>query len=189
MGSKRKSILRVILLLMVVCIVITGSPKLVCADTILKQKNDLLQTSDLSVNKVLVSASNKNIYDTNATLYEKADNKIIDYAYSFLGKPYVYGASGPNAFDCSGFTKFVYNYFSKDLPRTAEAQYKSGAKIERNNLQAGDLVFFNTDSNYGHVGIYIGNGDFIHASSSKGITISSINDGYYNDKYAGAVRY
>lgn len=189
MIPKHKSLLKIMLFLMAICIIITGSAKVVSADTILKQNNYLLQTSDLQVNKVIVSANIKNVYDTNATLYNKVNNKVVNYAYSFLGKPYVYGASGPNAFDCSGFTKFIYNYFSKELPRTSEAQYNSGKKIDRKDIQTGDLVFFNTDSNFGHVGIYIGDGDFIHASSSKGVTISSLNDGYYNDKYAGAVRY
>ena len=163
MNSKRSNFLKVTLLLISISIIFTVTSK-------------------------IVSANNKNVYDTNAKLYDKSNNEVINYAYSFLGKPYIYGASGPNAFDCSGFTKFIYKYFSKDLPRTCKEQYNSGIKVQRKDLHAGDLVFFNIDSKCCHVGIYIANGEFIHASSSKGVAISSINDEYYNDKYFGAVR-
>lgn len=116
-------------------------------------------------------------------------NQIVNYAYNFIGTPYVFGANGPNAFDCSSFTKYVYSYFRISIPRTSQEQYSKGAKIGIEDLQPGDLVFFNTYTNLGHVGIYIGDGDFIHASSTKGVTISSIYNEYYHSRYAGAVRY
>lgn len=117
------------------------------------------------------------------------ENNIISYAYKFIGTPYVFGGNGPNSFDCSGFTKYVFQSMAINLPRTSQEQYNKGNYISREELIIGDLVFFNTYTTLGHVGIYIGNGDFIHASSSEGVTISSLNNEYYNSKYAGAVRY
>ena len=185
MNYKRSNFLKVTFLLILISIIFTVISKSVYVNIILKQNNSIFQTRDLTVNKVTVLSSNKKVYDT----YDKSNNELLNYAYSFLGKPYIYGESGPNAFDCSGFTKFVYKYFSKDLPRTSKEQYNSGIKVQRKDLQTGDLVFFNIASECCHVGIYIGNGNFIHASSSKGVSISSINNKYYNDKYYGAARY
>lgn len=116
-------------------------------------------------------------------------NQLISNAYNYIGTQYIYGANGPNAFDCSGFTKYIFSSMGIDIPRTSQTQYQFGLKIDYESLQCGDLVFFNTYTNLGHVGIYIGNGEFIHASCSKGVTVSSLSDYYYRDKYAGAVRY
>lgn len=87
---------------------------------------------------------------------------IVNYAYKFLGTPYVYGGSTPRGFDCSGFTKYVFNHFGVSLPRTSRSQSTVGKAVSYNNLQAGDLVFFG----YGgvsHVGIYIGGGTMVHS--------------------------
>lgn len=116
-------------------------------------------------------------------------NEVVNYAYKFLGKPYVYGAAGPNAFDCSGLTQYVYNKFGVDISRTTYTQVNVGTKVDKNNLRAGDLVFFNTYGSISHVGIYIGNGEFIHAPrSGKPVMVSSLSDGYYAQKYATARR-
>lgn len=116
-------------------------------------------------------------------------SEVVNYAYKFLGKPYVYGAAGPNAFDCSGLTQYVYNRFGIDLSRTTYSQVNQGVKVDRSNLIAGDLVFFNTEGSISHVGIYIGNGEFIHAPrTGKPVMVSSLNDGYYAQKYATARR-
>lgn len=132
-----------------------------------------------------VGANSTNISRGTTSVY----NQVVSYAYNFIGTPYIYGANGPNSFDCSGFTKYVFSSASINLPRTSQLQFSEGNKIDRENLQVGDLVFFNTDTNLGHVGIYIGNDEFIHASLSKGVTISSLNNPYYAPRYAGAVRY
>lgn len=95
---------------------------------------------------------------------------------------------GPNAFDCSGFTSYVYRHFGVSLPRTASSQFSVGSAVSRNNLAPGDLVFFNTVGYLGHVGLYIGGGDFIHAASSGRVKISSLSEGYYRTRYAGARR-
>ena len=101
------------------------------------------------------------------------------------------GASGPTVFDCSGFTSWVYSKNGKSLPRTAAAQYSGTARVSKDGLTPGDLVFFagTYKSGISHVGIYIGGGQFIHAANSKtGVTISSLNSGYYSAHYAGAGR-
>lgn len=84
---------------------------------------------------------------------------IVSEAKKHLGKPYVYGATGPSSFDCSGFTQYVYKTLGINLSRTTYTQIKEGTSVARANLQAGDLVFTNT----GHVGIYVGGGQIIHA--------------------------
>ena len=120
-------------------------------------------------------------------------NKVIALAKAQSGKPYVYGTTGPNSFDCSGFTYYVFkNAAGITLKRTSESQgYDSSyTKISAiSNLKVGDLVFFNTNSDDAdlcdHVGIYLGSGSFIHASSAGGKVItSSLNSGYYNRTYS-----
>lgn len=116
-------------------------------------------------------------------------NQVASYAYNFLGRPYVFGASGPKAFDCSGLTRYVFAKFGVNLPHYTGSQYSMGASVSRDNLKPGDLVFFNTYGSVSHVGIYVGRGDFIHApSTGKSITISSLSESYYSKRYAGARR-
>ena len=118
--------------------------------------------------------------------------QIVAYAKQFLGRPYVWGGNGPNSFDCSGFTKYVYTHFGYNINRTASAQLKNGVSVSRSELQAGDLVFFyngKVSTPVSHVGIYIGNGDFIHASSnSYTVEISSLYAKNYDAKYVYARR-
>ncbi|WP_066498878.1 SH3 domain-containing C40 family peptidase [Abyssisolibacter fermentans] len=132
-----------------------------------------------------------------ASLSSRSDTrlstKIVNVAKQYLGVPYVYGAAGPSRFDCSGFTQYVYKKNGISIPRTSKTQGKYGQYISRNNLQPGDLVFLDTSGKYDkvitHCGIYIGDGKFIHASSTKkAITISNLNSGYYNSKYVTARR-
>lgn len=124
----------------------------------------------------------------NQELVAGSGQSVVDYAMNFLGRPYVWGAEGPNAFDCSGFTLYVYSAFGVYLPHYTGSQVQQGVSVSRSNLQSGDLVFFNTYENFGHVGIYIGGGRFIHAATgSAKITISSLT-GYYDERYAGARR-
>lgn len=117
---------------------------------------------------------------------------IIDYAKTFLGTPYVYGGNGPDSFDCSGFTKYVYNHFGYSINRTASTQLQNGKAVEKSELQMGDLVFFRNDGDShaaSHVGIYIGGGQFIHASSdTRTVTIGDLSKGNNPRKYVGARR-
>ena len=120
-------------------------------------------------------------------------SQIVDYAYQFLGVPYVYGASGPSSFDCSGFTSYVYKHFGYSLQRSAAGQASNGVPVSKSDLQAGDIVLFldyETMDKIGHVGIYVGDGNFIHASSGSGYCVktSTLLSGSYKTRYAGARR-
>lgn len=122
-----------------------------------------------------------------------SNSSIASYAKSFLGRPYVYGAAGPSSFDCSGFTKYIYAHFGKSIPRSSAAQYSRCSKISKSSLRAGDLVFFSNSSSggsVGHVAIYMGNGQIIHAANSRrGVCTDSLNSSYYSSHYIGAGRY
>lgn len=118
-------------------------------------------------------------------------SRIIEKAANYLGTPYLYGGSSPSGFDCSGFTQYIYKQFGISLYRTAASQYGHGVQVSKSQLIAGDLVFFKCGgSTINHVGIYCGNGQFIHSSSpsSGGVIYSSLNSGYYANTYVGARR-
>lgn len=116
---------------------------------------------------------------------------IIAYARNFLGYRYVYGTNGPNTFDCSGFVQYVYKHFGYSLSRSSSTQANDGVAVSKSNLQPGDILIFRDTSNsrIGHVGLYIGGGEFIHASNSKtGVIISSLSSASYQKRYVGARR-
>lgn len=119
--------------------------------------------------------------------------QIVEYAKTLLGKKYVFGATGPNAFDCSGFTYYVYQHFGYALNRGGTGQLSNGVSVEKSELQPGDLVFFNDRKNpkypMSHVGIYVGGGQFIHASTNGyKVIISDLTTGSYARKYVYARR-
>ena len=115
--------------------------------------------------------------------------KIIVTAKRYIGVPYVWGGSTPSGFDCSGYVQYVFAAHSIPLPRTSKQQWTVGSPVAKSALQPGDLVFFATGSNgVSHLGIYIGDNQFIHASSSKGVMISSLNNSYWVNTYYGAKR-
>lgn len=115
---------------------------------------------------------------------------IIEEAKKYQGLHYVWGGTSPSGFDCSGFVYYLYGKNDISLPRVSFSQFKTGTGISRDQLEPGDLVFFNTDgTGASHVGIYIGDGSFIHSSSgAKKVTISTLSDGFYNSHYLGARR-
>ena len=123
---------------------------------------------------------------------ETTGAEVVEYAKKYLGYKYVSGGASPSTgFDCSGFTTYVYKHFGISLARTSSAQNKNGVAVEKSDLQPGDLVIFNNDANtsIGHVGIYIGDGNFIHASNpSDGVKITTLTTGYYQKRYVGARR-
>lgn len=120
---------------------------------------------------------------------ESESNSIIQKALSLQGIPYVFGGISLKGFDCSGFTKYVYSGTGISLARSSFAQFASGAAVSRSQLQPGDLVFFSTYAGgASHVGIYIGGGQFVHASNS-GVRTTSLYDSYYAARYMGARRY
>ncbi len=141
------------------------------------------------------TSSNSSSSSTNSsTSTSNSASKVISYAKKLLGKPYVWGAQGPNGFDCSGFTYYVFkNSAGITLPRTSSAQSKYGKSVSKSNLKAGDLIFFDTvGPNNGavtHVGLYIGGGQFIHAASGQGkVVINNLNSSYYVKAYVNARR-
>ncbi len=119
--------------------------------------------------------------------------KLLEDAKYFKGGKYVWGGTTPEGFDCSGYVQYLYKKHNVNLPRTAWAQSKKGLSIDKEDLQKGDLLFFLTDKKRGipvtHVGIYIGDGEFIHAASKKrGIIISPITHGSYAKTFVSARR-
>ncbi|MBA2874566.1 C40 family peptidase [Thermaerobacillus caldiproteolyticus] len=117
-------------------------------------------------------------------------DKIIPASKKYVGVPYQWGGTTAKGFDCSGLIYHVYSSLGIDVPRTTAEMYRMGVSVKKEDLRVGDLVFFDTDGNgVSHAGIYIGNGKFIHSSSSKGVIISSLDDPYYWGKtYIGAKR-
>lgn len=159
------------------------------------------RTSDSTEKKE--STTSKTTTENTGTSSSAKASEIVSYAKKFLGVPYVYGGASPSGFDCSGFTMYVYNHFGISMRHGAQAQAKLGEKITANksskssllnNLEVGDLVFFldyETMDEIGHCGIYIGDGNFIHASSGSGycVKINSLLPGeYYNTRYCAARR-
>jgi len=114
---------------------------------------------------------------------------LVKAAMGFLGAPYRLGGFSMKGLDCSGLVKRIYQTFDIDLPRTAFEQSHVGLRVARSKLIEGDLLFFNTRRTLGHVGIYIGNNQFVHASSRKrGVRIDNLNTPYYNKRFVRAVR-
>jgi cell wall-associated NlpC family hydrolase len=110
---------------------------------------------------------------------------VVGIAMQYLGTPYVYGGASPSGFDCSGFIMYVYAKIGVSLPHNAAAQYGYGTPVSRDQLQAGDLVFFN---GLGHAGIYVGGGSFIHSPHTGDVVKISSMSGWYSSTYVGARR-
>ncbi len=123
---------------------------------------------------------------------DSVTDKLISFAKRFIGVRYRWGGTTPKGFDCSGFTKYVFNNIGVKLNRTSTSQAAQGERISKSGLQPGDLVFFDTNGGHNrinHVGIYIGGGRFIQASSTgDGVTISDIDSGFYANAYMTARR-
>ncbi len=122
----------------------------------------------------------------------KERDLLVKISKGFLGAPYRFGGVSLKGLDCSAFVKRVYSIFDINLPRTAREQAQLGQKISRNNLAVGDLVFFNTRRYhvFSHVGIYIGNGEFVHAAAGRAreVRVDSLDQPYYNKRFVRAVR-
>ena len=116
--------------------------------------------------------------------------QIVQMAQQYMGTPYAWGGSSPGGFDCSGFIYYIYSQFGISLPRMSDGQFEVGRAISGDNLLPGDLVFFTTyEPGASHVGIYLGGGRFIHASSAAGeVTITPLGKSYYQERYLGARR-
>lgn len=111
-------------------------------------------------------------------------------AHALIGTPYRYGASGPDAFDCSGLVSFLHARQGIAVPRSAAQQFDAARRIPRNELRPGDLVFFRLDGRgVSHVGVYTGHERFVHApQSGRSVSEARLDDGYFAERYAGAGR-
>jgi peptidoglycan endopeptidase LytE len=126
-------------------------------------------------------------YHAPAWYASKPRSSLLQTASSYLGVPYVWGGSSPNGFDCSGYVGYIFQQSGIKLPRTSLQMYElSGYSVT--DLQEGDLVFFAEGRRTSHVGIYLGNEQFISATSSGGVSIESITTGYWGRKFIGAKR-
>lgn len=121
----------------------------------------------------------------------RKQSQLWDHAQTFIGIPYRYGGSTRSGMDCSGVVvRLFLDVYGLRLPHKTSALYTKGVAVSIRSLQVGDLVFFRYDAQPtpSHVGVFLGNGVFIHASSSKGVILSGLDDGYYKKRYAGARR-
>jgi hypothetical protein len=117
------------------------------------------------------------------------NHKLISFLEDWYGTPYKYGGSAKTGIDCSAFTCVMMDtVYGISLPRTSREQYSTGKKVSKSALMHGDLVFFNTTGGISHVGVYLGNNKFIHASTSSGVMISDLDDVYFKRRYVGATR-
>lgn len=163
------------------------------------------KTSDRKLAKTLASLpkssymkkepTKKDVFNLGDLFFgEDTNEEVVAVAKTKLGKKYVWGATGTKGtFDCSGFTKYCYKKNGIDIPRTSIMQSKYGKFIKRSELQKGDLIFFDTSKRrkgyVNHVGIYLGDNKFIHASSAKKkVVITSLGKAFYSQRYMGARR-
>lgn len=135
------------------------------------------------------SSSSSSSGSSNASLGQQ----IAATAKKYIGCAYIFGGTSPSGFDCSGFVQYIYKLYGYNLYRTADVQLNNGYSVSRSNLQPGDLVFFantyNTTAAASHVGIYIGDGQFVHAANSYyGVKTDYLSTDYYNSRYVGARR-
>lgn len=123
---------------------------------------------------------------------ENVGANIVGYAKEYLGTPYAYGGSSPRGFDCSGYVQYVMKNFGVEMPRSSTDQYSVGVRVDKSELMPGDLVYFKySPSSYrlSHVGIYVGDGNFIHSPvPGQSVKISPLNAGYFSYYYYGATR-
>ncbi|UKS25645.1 C40 family peptidase [Paenibacillus sp. HWE-109] len=118
-----------------------------------------------------------------------SQSKLDETVDGLLGVPYRDAGTTTKGFDCSGFTAYVFDQFGIDLPHSSSSQNTEGYWVDKSDLRKGDLVFFNTGGKgVSHVGIYLGNGEFIHSASNEGIVKNKLSESYYAKRYVSARR-
>ncbi|MEH7225885.1 LysM peptidoglycan-binding domain-containing protein [Bacillus sp. JJ1566] len=157
--------------------------------TELKNINNLTSNT-LSIGQVLNVNGNAQT-ESNVQNREQVLKELVSDSYNFIGIPYLWGGTTTAGFDCSGFVSFMHDRHGIDIPRNTSAGYYSmGTTVSKANLQPGDLVFFavNNTGQISHVGFFVGNNEFISATSSKGIAVVSMDNSYWSKYYVGAKR-
>ncbi len=152
-----------------------------------KEVNDEIDITPINISSEEIIKKFSPLIGTN-----KKKKKFLYELAKYIKVPYKYGGETKSGIDCSAFTQQVYrNSLNVNLPRTAREQYKVGERIRKmSDLKFGDLVYFNTSAIHypGHVGIYLGNKLFVHASASKGVIVSSLENAYFSNRFIGATR-
>jgi Cell wall-associated hydrolases (invasion-associated proteins) len=141
--------------------------------------------------KVVLSLFMAGLLAMGAGAAHAAENTTLEEVVDDLyGVPYKSSGTSKKGFDCSGFTRYVFDALGVDLPHNSASQYEYGTEVARKDLQPGDLVFFNTNGrSISHVGIYIGDGTFVHSESGRGVVNTKLNDPYYwSKRFVGAKR-
>gem|GEM_PF-284835 len=156
-------------------------------------REDLVDLVDPTVAAIESTTKNSIIKPTAKSVAFKGSSSdrdtVLAYAAQFLGTPYRFGGNTPDGFDCSGFVSYVYSHTVGDLPRIAQSQYDATTHISREDLLPGDLVFFGSSVySIGHVGIYVGNDEFIHSPSSGDVVKYSSLSGSYGGRFQGGGR-
>jgi cell wall-associated NlpC family hydrolase len=138
------------------------------------------------ISKEPIDLKSVNVPESAPFLSQSRVPDLVAIAKKYIGTPYKFGTAGPKSFDCSGYLQFIFAKNNVSIPRTADEQYKLGQKSTRGQLVEGDLVFFSTyEPGPSHCGLYLGDGKFIHASSSKGIRIDELDNDYWKAHYLG----
>lgn len=154
-------------------------------------RSDLVTLLEKPVNNTGRAATSSDDETSSGSTSTEADlgQQIATYAQQFVGYPYVYGGSSPSGFDCSGFMQYVFSQFGYSINRTATAQLANGYSVAYEDLRPGDIIYFGYGSTASHVGMYIGNGQFVHAeNSSTGVVITDLSVSWYANRYLCAHR-
>jgi peptidoglycan DL-endopeptidase LytE len=173
-------------------LVLAKAPLIREPETVDEESSIVEEEEELAEVGIIADAEAKKQYD--AELLGKWNNTderklLVRVATGFLGAPYRLGGSTVKGIDCSAFVRKIYNFFDIALPRTAREQSNVGLSIDKGELAEGDLVFFRTRRQFGHVGIYIGNNEFVHASSrNRVVRIDSLDTPYFHKRFVRAVR-
>ena len=149
-------------------------------------ENRAMNKNTSTLTKTAISTSTSRLpSSSNLSKNEKAVKSSLDLAYKdWKGVPYVLGGTGYKGVDCSSFMQIVFeDYFELKLPRNTREQMKEGSSVRKNRIKLGDLVFFKTGRSTFHVGVMINNEQFLHASTSSGVMVSSLKDKYWSDRY------